>query len=383
MSRVYAAPAAENADELRRSIADSPMSLDIALDYITKTLRYTMESPVCTNNLFVAMHRVQDELSLLSLPKKLKLAKSQPQLIRAIIGFLTRKRTPSDFSKLMEHCTRPCHQCKEEEDYPGPELQKRTDLYALTGTIWLSIQMLEMALTGMTKGGFRSVHSSQSGDSQPWPLSPEDLLPFGIKDSMNMLGAWAASEIGGYKIWTFAAALARFYDPFADAAIDAPDFAFRRPLTMLTSMMDLYEKHPAKYRSDLGSLESAIEATFTFWYPLLFRPQFKTALKAMRSMLCPVLQRISGLLPSLSFADPQQRRQIEDGIATFTSMAEGGQEPQLQINYIASAYGEMVTARKGGCGCAVCPLSHDVVPAPRCTGCDIVRFCSQEVSDDD
>lgn len=381
-------PLPANTQELISSIRHNPFSLDEALQTITAILNDPMQNVICPRKLRYAASRVHDERRMLpSLAKQLRFMKSKSQFLRASIRFLTFRRTPVDFAALIAHLTRPC-QCEEHATVAlpvatGVNLIDLENMYSLMEMLWLSIEFLDLTLTGMTKNKYRSVDPSLPAESQPWPFSPYDLLPFGVQDSIDMLGVWTASQIGGSSVCSLIATLAKFYDPFADAAIDPPfyNFILRMPLWTLTRTLDLFEYNPSIYQGYPGTVEGAISSTFDIFCVLLVKPQFKAGVKATSSIICPVLDRISRLLPSLSFPHPAQPRQIRNGIEAVRSVAEGsGRIPRLESNSISATFQEMLDTRKGGCGCVVCPLAQDIVRTSKCARCDLVSFCSKEVS---
>ncbi|TEB29011.1 hypothetical protein FA13DRAFT_685155 [Coprinellus micaceus] len=177
---------------------ENPLSPEGAFELLTSTLNNPTESRVCARRLHVAVERVQDEGLSLSTAKAIKLAKSHPVFLRASIRLLTRKRTLAEFSHLINHLLL----CSCDFSVPGmfilhmptPEWHIPdstvfpSDLSALNQTLWLGMEFIRTTLSSMTTNKFRNIDPKvQGADCQPWPLKPDDLLPFGIQESIDAL----------------------------------------------------------------------------------------------------------------------------------------------------------------------------------------------------
>jgi hypothetical protein len=182
-------------------------------------MRDPMRANVCSERLAIAADRIEQALEACdSFSEKTKLTKSHPALVREGNKFLTSKQSEQDLRMVIESLKR----CRCDFGQKGMRrlhtpskgrTHSATDPQAQVFDALATVaKCVILALSGLTKHQFRSGNSTNG--EQRWPQGPEDLLPFGPKDSVAGLDLWVRGLPNAYFIFELAGALALFYAPF-------------------------------------------------------------------------------------------------------------------------------------------------------------------------
>lgn len=379
-----------------------PLSLDAAVNVLAFAFDDPVKSGICASRMRVAVVRVEDELvARESMNDKVKFAKSIPKLLRSSIRFLTRPLPRAEYVAMIDYVLR-CR-CNRNDPkiralhHPGLHSPDGSicseDMISLRTTVQIIVQLIGFALSGMTKNKFRSLEGSLSESSiKPWPYDVDDLLPYGLKDSIAALTLWER-QAGGFHIFRLATSLGTFYQPFMDALVRDPkyEFALLRPLSMVSDALGWFEADPAKYSTQEGNADNIvcdpIDIAFDLWFNLYSTVLFIRGIMALSSTIIPVMERLRRVLPSFPATDYWKDR-IKAGCETMLSIAKGDVDdrqeqataPASEHERIKDAVQEMSWARKGGCYHVHCPQNLDTAYARLCSKCDVVRYCTEEVS---
>ncbi|KAF6754144.1 hypothetical protein DFP72DRAFT_1068973 [Ephemerocybe angulata] len=397
---------------------EAVLSLEAAVDLLTTSMSSPFTTPICASRMHMAAKRIEHALQTTAptTTAAVKFSKSFPRLLRAGIRFLTYRQTQEahDIMTLRLACCR----CEKLVHGKGPEAAEQMrklhdvemgnlpDMFKpLNGIVFLHstvntvVVLIHTALSGSTKHKFRTPVPGKDKRDQPWPLSGEDLLPNGLPDSVHGLELWSSWEdAGGSIIFALATALAGFYQPFAQALLQPPDytFAISRPLKHLTSAMEYYDSHSASNPlvSTVSEFEDPIKHIFDYFQMLVVQDPaeaYHSMIIAKISEMTPVFSRLSAILSSLpASVGPQARDQWNDiligmqlliniGNKTFGQLdTDTAKLAKAMADPVRDGLSEMVVARKGGCANLRCPKKMDGVYSRLCAKCDLMRYCGPE-----
>lgn len=337
-----------------------------------------------------------------SLSAKIKLAKSHPEFLRAGIKFLTLKRSPNDFVTMMNRLV----QCRCDFGQTGMQ-----HLHAHSGcrthgrlsdgdsdfvfdAVTTVIQCIILALSGLSQHKFRAGNSS--GDEQPWPQGPEDLLPFGPKDSVAGLDLWVVLLPHGYTIFSLAGRLATFYAPFAVEIFQNFTFALLRPFQHLKALITIYHEDDSSPLARERFLTSPINQILQFLDNLLqVDPvRYRRMIVVRGAWLKPILAPLTTILSSQPSEPLWNRTRML--VNFLNSYANGKLDPNTGVplvNFDLNQFTEvfetldlheqafylMRETRKLGCCNLHCPSQTEAIHPRLCSRCNLVRFCGKKV----
>lgn len=266
----------------------------------------------------------------------------------------------------------------------------------LMHAVFIVCRLIAIALEGTTKSKFKGSQPVNLSIDAPWPASPEDLLPYGISDSIAGLELWE-EQPGGESIFGLAGAMVQFYQPFADAFFQQPDYDFilRRPLRQLGTAMDAYQSNTGN-KTSASQFEHIAGAVTSFLGAHLmhnYSGHFINMLISQKRIAFPVFDRMWGIVRS---RPPQDA--IRGCIATLRDLCklvidpESG-EPFLPpgesmdasdtipgpVDEVEDALSHMFHVRSGGCLNPTCSSNREGIYTRLCSNCKIVRFCGVEV----
>lgn len=169
-----------------------------------------------------------------------KFGKAHPELSRAGIRFLTTKRTPAGHAAMVKQLvTRPCN-CRlcELSSKIGYSVGDGKQIVGQAVTFLANL--INGQLEKLHQHKFRSEHAGKGSSAQSWPQRPDDLLPFGVKDSIEALSQWVSGDVGCEPaIFTLTGKLSTFYQPFAKAVLSPPfTLALKLPIQHLENAMN-------------------------------------------------------------------------------------------------------------------------------------------------
>ncbi|KAF7984174.1 hypothetical protein HWV62_16854 [Athelia sp. TMB] len=335
-----------------------------------------------------------------SIAAKTKLAKSHPELLRAGIQFLTFKQQPPEHMAMMNQLTacscdfrqtgmRQLHKPSRYRPDGRTQIDKTSLLFDVVATV---SNCLIFALADLTQHKFRTANTNKAGDLN-WPQGPEDLLPFGPKDSLVGLELWVAGAPLGYSIFKLIGHLSLFYVPFAQEVFKSPNFTMPlvRPIQHLEEAVKFYD----------GGDPSLLAHTHFFTYPVMTvfeffsnlqrcdTPQFNMMITAGGRWISPILARLTTILATLpqewsktrslmAFMSAYANAEIKGGVATVCfERALLTEIPSFDA--VEKAFDDMVDARKVGCMNIGCPsLPTEVIHSRLCSKCNLVRFCGEK-----
>ncbi|KAF6754145.1 hypothetical protein DFP72DRAFT_813565 [Ephemerocybe angulata] len=385
-----------------------------AVDYLAASLENPLNSATCAVRMRVVADRLDDAYMACTSPiAQLKLAKSYPKLSRATVRFLTTKRSPSEHKELIEHLSK----CRCPLYHPGMALlhnfelclrdkirgKSIRDTHMILQIIRILLKLITTNLTDLARHKFRSKDPAKPASQQPWPHSGEDLLPFGVADSVDGLTLWALEPDGGHYIYQLAAALGALNGAFLEAMIRPPDytFAIREPLKHLEAEMAPYVKTsvPADLRVHLKTilLGDALQDITVFYGVLISHNHSGRVTKMLvdtSALSVPVFRRLSNLLAPLPrYSIWEAGREAIAVLLDLTKMklARNG-EYYLPKGQEMTAFNDMPPpnpfddtfvhlwyVRKGGCCNPECPSpTTSGAYAKSCGACKMLRFCDQK-----
>ncbi|KAF6743029.1 hypothetical protein DFP72DRAFT_151859 [Ephemerocybe angulata] len=395
------------------------MSLEAAIDTLTTAMTSPLTTNICASRMNAASKRLQHAMFSLgpsaSRTARLNFVNSIPQVLRAGMRFLTMKQSREAHVEMVARLVR-CR-CDELVQGKGPEAvmhMKRLhaldtnespdvtilrNVVSLRATVNVMIILIKSALSGLTKRTFQTRVPGKAKKDQPWPLSLDDLFPFGMRDSVHGLELWADWEdLNGSLIYELATALGEFYPPFTRALLQPPDYSLviKKPLAHLTAAMNNYEK-TATHPDNWSALLFKEEIKNVFDYLQLFGMQdqpvtslFFDILGANVAEMTPVFKRLLDLIASIcSSGGASMKEEWSDtrfGIKFLLRVAnkdfgpgdEFDSEEGLAEEVMQEALGEMARARKGGCANLRCPQKKDSANLRLCSKCDLIRYCGPE-----
>ncbi|KAG5651790.1 hypothetical protein H0H81_007402 [Sphagnurus paluster] len=353
--------------------------------------------------LSLAADRIDQELeACTSIAAKTKFAKCHPEFLRAGIKFLTFKQPPSDHMAMINHLT-PCH-CNFAE--AGMRSLHKPSRYRLDGRIEIGLvtlvfdavatlsNCLILVLNDLTPHRFRDGNTTTG--EQNWPQGPEDLLPYGPKDSLIGLELWVAGPPLGYIIFKLAGSLAVFYAPFAREVFQSPQFtfAFARPIKHLEAAVDFYNEGDSSSLARTHFFTYPVKTIFEFFDHLghCDRPQFNIMIVARGCWISPVLARLTTILStlpmewsktraSLQFMTAYANAKVDPATGVCTVKLERELMTELPFfDALEKAFNEIIEVRKMGCLNIACSSGADIVHSRLCSKCNLIRFCGEKAS---
>ena len=364
-----------------------------------------MTAIVCSTRMSIAADRINQALEACdSLSAKIKLAKSHPEFLRAGIKFLTFKHSPQDFVTMMDRLI----QCRCDFRQKGmrwlhtPSRCRTDGLSTASGTdlvfdaVATVIQCVILALSELTQHKFRTGNSSD--DERPWPQGPEDLLPFGPKDSVDGLELWAAQVPNGYSIFELAGHLASFYGPFGVEVFQYPNYTFplARTFQHLRAAITFYHEGDSSPLAREHFFTLPIITIFQFFDALfsIDLNHFKKMIFLRGDWLKPTLTSLTTLLPILP---PEHHSRIRMFVSWITSFANAKWDPKTevveaeldyslleettkQLDQLEVYFHAMRETRKLGCWNIQCPSQYEAIHTRLCGRCTLIRFCGEKVS---
>ncbi|RDB20376.1 hypothetical protein Hypma_012670 [Hypsizygus marmoreus] len=374
--------------------------LDSAFALLTSTMRDPMKANVCAMRVSLAADRIDQELeACTSIAAKTKIANSHPEFLRAGIKFLTFTQPPSDHMAMINHLTR----CRCDFGQAGMRNLHKPSRYRLDGRVQIDSftlifdavatlsNCLILALADLTQHKFRNANAS---GEQNWPQEPDDLLPYGPKDSLIGLELWVAAPPLGYIIFKLAGSLALFYIPFAREVFQSPKFtfAFARPIEHLKEAIKYYDEGDSSSLARTHFLTYPVRTIFEFFDNLHHcdNPQFNVMVAARGSWISHVLSRLTTILSTLPMAWSETRSLVQfmtayanakidpvTGVATVKFERELLTELPF-VDGLRDAFEEMVEARKMGCLNITCSSAAEIIHSRLCSGCNLIRFCGEK-----
>ncbi|KAJ2924259.1 hypothetical protein H1R20_g12840, partial [Candolleomyces eurysporus] len=204
-----------------------------------------------------------------------------------------RKRSPAEYSR----------------DMPG-EIDRWPRL--LSNLINLTSTLVILVLKELSQSKFRSRKSKKERDDQPWPLGPQDLLPFGT-DSIAGLSLWAAGNWGFEAImYQLATGLVMFYPPFGKTLLQVEAAGFTVLVSVRQVEYTLRRFNDRKANSTLSSQdakdsERQIKTILAFYEVLIdCDRQQVSAFFVGHAWITPVFESLANALstlPPLAWSD--------------------------------------------------------------------------------
>ena len=362
-------------------------------------MRDPMGANVCSIRMGIAADRIDQALETCdSVSAKTKLAKSHPEFLRAGIKFLTFNQSPEEIETMLEHLI-PCRCDFGQKGMRRLHTPRRGGTLSANGldllfdAVTAVAQCITLALSELTKHKFRTGKSSNG--EQSWPQGPEDLLPFGPKDSVAGLELWVAGPPGtGCTIFKLAGRLATFYAPFAVEVFQYPHFTFPlvRPCHRLKDAITFYHEGDSSPLARDRFFTYPINAIFRFFDNLsdVDTQRFHLMIVARGNLLKPIFTPLTTILSTL----PPEWNQVRGFVSYLSSFAYAEPDPEtgsvsvkLDVDQLAEtvdmlqgAFHMMGTARKMGCWNIRCPSHSEVIHSRLCSRCTLIRFCGEKVS---
>jgi len=243
----------------------------------------------------------------------------------------------------------------------------------------------------LTQHKFRTGCSS---NEQPWPQGPEDLLPFGPKDSVAGLELWVAGPPQGYIIFELAGRLARFYSPFGAEVIRNPNFARDRPCQHLKSAIASYHEGDSSVLAQL--VTPPIKTILVFFKDLLSidLPRFKVMIFLGGDKFKPILTSLVTILSTLASKFPPG---VDVFVSFLASLANAERDPEtgdaivkldhnlidkttMERDEVQTSFLQMGETRKMGCCNIQCPSQYEAIQSRLCSKCTLMRFCDEKVN---
>ena len=378
------------------------MTLGSAVELLTTTMQDPLKANVCAVRLGVAADRINQALEgCSSIAAKAQLAQSYPGLLRAGIQFLTFKRQPPDQIAMLNHLTTcSCdfgqtgmRQLHNPSRYRPDGRVEFTTITLIFDAVTTVSNCLILALANLTQHKFRNANANKAGDLN-WPHGPADLLPHGLKDSLVGLEFWVTvAPHCGYIIFKLVGYLSLFYVPFAQEVLESPNFALARPVQHLKEAVKFYDEGDSSPLARTHFFISPVMTIFEFFSDLqrCDTPQFNIMIACRGSWISPVLARLTTILSPLpqewsktrtlvAFMSAYANAEIDRGVVTARFDRESFTELPF-FDAVEKAFDGMVEARRVGCMNIACPsVPAEVIHSRLCSGCDLVRYCGEKVS---
>lgn len=378
--------------------------LEKAFEVLTVFFRDPTTSYACTTSIFWACEQISTEWQgITSEARKLKMAKSHPQLLRAAIRFMTLDLSSAQRTEILKAITKCqiCQACRElplRDACPGAAEELRNHAFhaIVYPPVWAATQFLTCVLSALTQGKFRNRKEytpSRDPEAQPWPLSVEDFLPNGLKTSVNALAFWAKPEYaGGTKavnpMLRFAAALTTFYPPFGRELV-------KPPYTLLL-------KIPMQYFNDcLNGVISQGDVTTYFGLSSVFsladRDGFLRMLIANRDSVLTTFERLESHVPKPEELQPSEKHRWDSTLTLVRGWsdmlrAKSTIDPKTgsvsfdlldtmgyrRFQDFGTSFLALYKARKEGCWNFDCPGGNGGT-LRLCSQCDLFHYCGPKV----
>jgi hypothetical protein len=338
-----------------------------------------------------------------SVSKKTKFAKSYPELLRAGIKFLTCNQSPDKHVAMINHLGA----CRCDIGQTIMRRLHKPGRYRIDGRVKINPPVLiydavatisNLIILNLSE---RTQHKFRTGNANNgehcWPKGPEDLLPYGPKDSVAGLEHWAASPPNGYIIFKLAGCLASFHVPFAKEIFQYPVFSFplARPCQHLEAATKFYDQGDSSPLARTHFFTYPVMTIFQFFddLSLLDTPQYNMMITVrgdwLKPMLTPLMTILSTLPPEWSkirmhlnylssYANAELDRKT--GVALIKFDRSQFSEAIERRDPLEEAFKVMVDARKRGCWNIECPSGSDAIHSRLCGKCNLIRFCGEKVS---
>jgi hypothetical protein len=392
---------------------------DVAVKRLTSILNDPWSSNGCRTALDLAIEGVEKPCQP-SLATRVKIANANPQLLRASIKFLTTKQSPEKHIEMMNHMTRctclPC-QCRRdieaslEDKWPSPEASRSNNIAPrlLDRLMDFITTFLIGVLCDLSEHKFRNPKPNKPSKHQPWPLNPSDLLPNGLEDSVEGLTLWVSGS-AGYEatVLKFTGRLAVFYRPIIQSILTQPNYALAIKLPMKHLFLSMEPpkrpKHPMYER--LEGPGDMIGPSFDYTCKIIFNYLRELQLQHCAeggflfteayAITCPsslpILEQLMTHALSLKAKGKQVSEETMQGIDHFLMLAQmerdmrQGKTPNYRavfekpvLNNLRESFRTMADVRKGRCWSANCPAEDSGTRTRLCSGCNLVRYCSEKV----
>ncbi|KAJ2913526.1 hypothetical protein MD484_g6909, partial [Candolleomyces efflorescens] len=330
--------------------------------------------------------------------ERAKFARSHPRLLRAGIKLLTRNRTAKELSDLTTHLTTcECPNCRLDQTPHSKKDLDKVGFGIMMALPRLACNFCALTLNESTQHKFRQQKTGEKAENQPWPLGPDDLLPYGVQGSIEGLSTWASGEYGFEgEVIQLGTSLSTLYRPFAQELLRSQSFSVDILFRHLRRVIDQYTKG-APIDASLGrdlKFEYEVSRTLEFHSPLIDLDQAKylemVTGKAWIASIYEDLMSILAVSPDQTWRT--QSVMIYVGLAHAQAKidpATGKHKVVLDPKEIdrlmpvyndhASAFETMARARRGACGNITCPDDFEGTRSRLCTKCNLLRYCGQKV----
>ncbi|KAF6743540.1 hypothetical protein DFP72DRAFT_1079946 [Ephemerocybe angulata] len=374
-----------------------PISLETALDIMVSTMENPMGPETCSLKFNIAVGRFRRSIPEGGATKARRSLEAYPDVMRAIISFFTRKQSSADHAAMLDHLATCCCPRGDLEVYGSmhsttPCVEKRIFLAEkgvfLDSTIGYLSDCLVAILSNMTQGKFRQLknHAGATRRQQPWPHGIDDLLPNGLADSVDGFNLWVADKNSGHFILRLVGTIAQLYPIFGLEIVSrGPDYVLglQRPVQHLVNAMDAYDRRPEWWIPKKTDARFAIPVS----YALNFIHQLYTGgssqyTKMMvtggKKILLPVLLRGIAVLspPYMSFLFRDEFFHMNFLMSVINNRPNDGAFCMETLTDLEKQwFRELRNAHQGGCYNPTCVPKSNVVHAPKCSSCDLIRYC--------
>lgn len=378
------------------------ISLDADIEILLSTMRNPLKANICASKLSIAVGNIHKALdSCTSIATKVKIAKSHPEFLRAGIRFLTFKQSVPDQRKMMDHLST-CHCNPDKRCLYNParyKTRQQNPIFAyeyLFDMVYIVATCLLLVINDLTQHKFRS-GTVITGEKR-WPQGPDDLLPYGPKDSVLGLELWVSIPPLGYILFRLAGRLALCHVPFAREVFRPPKYTF-------TLVLPFQHLLAALLFHDLPGNLSSNQRTHYFTHPVMMIFDFFDHISQFdvsrydlmitgKSWLLPILARLSTILAPLP-ADEWLHTRMK--VLYLTAFASAKFDPVTrtaevkfdrekilkelrQGDELEPVFIMMVEARRLGCSNISCSSESEIIHSRLCAKCNLIRFCGKEVS---
>lgn len=372
-------------------------TLDDAVLYVTSALSDPMQKAGCRTQLRMAVGQIEEAFEQRNEIMVYKIGKTYPELSRAGIRFLTMNRSPAEHAGMVEHLvTRPCncHFCETAARVgyvPGNGKQ------IIAQTVLCLANLINGQIEKLHQHKFRTEHANKEAGSQPWPQGPDDLLPFGVKNSVEALIQWVSGDFKcEASIFTLTGKLATFYEPFAKEVL-APPFtlALKQPIRHLDRIMKRQPDPELTLEENATQFVTEARGVVSLFNSLgmVDKGGLDTALFPMGEWAFPIFNRVEKHLLALPLPQHSYRdvlRRVGDYAGLYKMQqaimnpGEGTSDDFMKwlnpegVDDVEEAFNSMAIAKKGLCWNAHCPSGGTGVRARFCSQCKFIRYCSEE-----
>ncbi|KAJ3538246.1 hypothetical protein NMY22_g5245 [Coprinellus aureogranulatus] len=369
-------------------------SLDEAIAYVVAAFRDPLQTKGCKTQLRMAVSQIEEAYDVSNEVLVYKLGRAHPELLRAGMKFLTTKRSPAEHKAMLKHLVfRPCScHCCVVAARVGFSLDD--GMAIMEQTVRVMVNLLNGQIDKLHQHKFRSAHTDKPADAQFWPQGPNDLLPSGVKDSIDAFIQWANGDVDcDPAIFTLVGKLSTFYEPFAKAVLAPPfSLALKAPIQSLERAMKR-KPNPTLTPQENAALfvrdARGVTSLFNSFY-IAGKDAFDDGLFPMGEWAFPIFYRaekhlLSLPIPKESYRDVLRRLGDYVGLYHMSKPASSGEGFDFQkwfnpdgIDELEEAFHAMGIAKKGMCWNAQCPSSGTGVRARFCSQCKFIRYCSEE-----